>query len=289
MNAPSAEAATQPASSAVLVVLDGWEPGRVLDLRGDELLVGRLPEAEISIPSPTISRRHATIRVEPGEPPRHRIVDLGSANGVVVNGQAVGDALLADRDTVQLGEVVLKYVVNDPGEEELYRELHRRLHFDPLTGLLTLDAFLERLRTEVSRATEPFCLVMTDLDGLKGVNDRFGHPVGRSVVREMGSMVRSVLRPGDRAGLAGGDEAVLLLPRTGAAAALEVCERLRTAVEGRELRAGETTFRLTITQGLAEWPVDGDSAEALVEAADRALADAKAAGRNCTRRAGPST
>ncbi len=288
LSGSSAQSAPEHEPCAVMVVLEGWEPGRVIEIGRDDLLVGRSVSANLSIPSPTISRRHARLVCEPGDPPSHRITDLGSANGVWVNGRAVRDARLADRDTVQLGEVVLKYVLNDPGERELYRELHRRLHFDPLTGLLMLDAFMDRLRVEISRGAGPFSLVMTDLDGLKSVNDRWGHPVGRSVVREMGSMIRSVLRPGDRAGLAGGDEAILLLPATRAEDALEICERLRRTVEARSLEAGEETFSLTITQGVAEWPADGESAEDLVAAADSALAAAKEAGRNRTHRAGPS-
>ncbi len=277
---PIAEAEPSGSCCAALVVLSGWEVGRVLDLDRQELVIGRSPRATLQVPSPAISRQHARLVREDGDQIRFRILDLDSANGVFVNGRAVHQAVIGDRDTVQLGDVVLKLVVNDPVEREFYRELHRRLHFDPLTGLLTLDSFTERLYLEIARAPSVFSLAMTDMDGLKAVNDTFGHLAGRMVVREMGSMIRSVLRPSDRAGLYGGDEAILLFAGTSIDAAVEVCERLRTTVERRSFEAEGGRFRLTISQGLAEWPTHGATAEKLIAGADQALYAAKAAGRN---------
>jgi len=273
---------------AALVVLSGWEVGRVLDIDRHEVVIGRSPRATLQVPSPAISRQHARLVCQEGEEPRFRIVDLDSANGVFVNGKAVRQAEIGDRDTVQLGDVVFKLVVNDPVEREFYRELHRRLHFDALTGLLTMDSFVDRLRLEIGRAPEVFCLAMTDMDGLKAVNDTFGHLAGRMVVREMGSMIRSVLRSSDRAGLYGGDEAVLLLAGTPIAEAEAVCERLRIAVERRSFETDGGRFRLTISQGLAEWPTHGATAEELIASADRALYAAKEAGRNCVARCKPA-
>ena len=275
-------AAAEPSGSccAALVVLSGWEVGRVLDLDRQELVIGRSPRATFQVPSPAISRQHARLVREDGDQIRFLILDLDSANGVFVNGRAVHQAVIGDRDTVQLGDVVFKLVVNDPVEREFYRELHRRLHFDPLTGLLTLDSFTERLYLEIARAPAVFSLAMTDMDGLKAVNDTFGHLAGRMVVREMGSMIRSVLRPSDRAGLYGGDEAILLLAGTPIDTAVEVCERLRTTVERRSFEAEGGRFRLTISQGLAEWPTHGATADELIASADQALYAAKAAGRN---------
>ncbi len=269
-----------PGPCAALVVLSGWEVGRVLDLERQELVIGRSPRATLQVPSPAISRQHARLEREDGEQISFRILDLDSANGVFVNGRAVHQAVIGDRDTVQLGDVVFKLVVNDPVEREFYRELHRRLHFDPLTGLLTMDSFTERLHLEIGRGPSVFSLAMTDMDGLKAVNDTFGHLAGRMVIREMGSMIRSVLRPSDRAGLYGGDEAVLLLSGTPINAAGEVCERLRTTVERRSFDSEGGRFRLTISQGLAEWPTHGATAEELIASADRALYAAKEAGRN---------
>jgi diguanylate cyclase (GGDEF)-like protein len=117
------------------------------------------------------------------------------------------------------------------------------------------------------------------------VNDTHGHLAGRRLVQEMGVILREVLRPGDLAGLYGGDEALVVYRGTRLAEALEVAEHLRATVEARQVRQGDAVFSVTISQGLAEWPRHGREPEALVAAADRALYAAKAAGRNCVRSA----
>jgi diguanylate cyclase (GGDEF)-like protein len=275
------------ATQASLVVLAGWEIGREILLRSGELVIGRSPKADLEIPSPTVSRRHARVvhaRIDDCD--HYEVSDLGSSNGLFVNETAVEHAFLVDGDRIQIGDVVLKLVVRDELEAELFHELHRRIHYDQLTGLLTMDSFRGALRAILRKRPALLTLAMTDLDGLKQVNDTYGHLAGREVVREMGAVFREVLRRQDLAGLYGGDEAVVLLPETVLGEALEVAERMRVAVAARRFEAGEHSFSVTISQGLAEWPRHGRSEEELIAAADRALYRAKAAGRNCVRTAG---
>ncbi len=123
---------------------------------------------------------------------------------------------------------------------------------------------------------------MTDLDGLKRVNDTYGHLAGRMIVREMGAMMREAIRPGDLAGLYGGDEAIVLYPDTDVDTAATVAEGLRKMIAERVFELEDHAFQVTISQVLAEWPGCGATGDALIAAADRALYAAKAAGRNCT-------
>ncbi len=104
------------------------------------------------------------------------------------------------------------------------------------------------------------------------------------VVREMGVLMRQVLRRDDLAALYGGDEAVLLFESASLETAVEVAETLRKSIEAQEFEHEGNSFRVTISQGLAEWPRHGATAEALIASADRALYAAKEAGRNriCT-------
>jgi diguanylate cyclase (GGDEF)-like protein len=168
-----------------------------------------------------------------------------------------------------------------------HEEVHRRIHYDELTGLLTMNTFLERLHGEILRLSGQhgavFALAMTDLDGLKKVNDTHGHLCGRRVVQEMGAVIRSTLRERDRAGLYGGDEAVLLFAETSIDQASNVAEKLRVAIEALELAGPTGTYSVTISQGLAEWPTHGTTPDQLIAAADGALYAAKGAGRNCIR------
>ncbi len=273
---------------ASLVVIAGWEMGREIRLGESETVLGRAPDLTTPINAPSVSRQHAKI-VCSGEDDRrtYEIVDLGSINRIKVNNQSVDSATLADGDKIQLGNVVLRFSLHDVVDSAFHEEVHRRIHYDELTGLLTMNTFLEKLGGEILRLSGQngavFTLAMTDLDGLKKVNDTHGHLCGRRAVQEMGAVIRSTLREGDRAGLYGGDEAVLVFAETPIGKASKVAEELRVAIETLELAGPTGTYRVTISQGLAEWPTHGMTPEQLIAAADGALYAAKGAGRNCVR------
>lgn len=268
---------------ASLVVISGWEIGREVEIHGLAQVFGRSTLANTYIASPSVSRQHARIDLvtEDGAD-AFVITDLGSSNGTFVNSQRVKRHPITDGDKVRMGDVVFKFIVQDEVEAQFHKEVHQLIHFDQLTGLLKMEAFRRRLDTMLAR-TEPcpvFTLSMTDLDGLKRVNDTHGHLAGRSVVRGMGEMMRGAVRDGDCIGLYGGDEAIVLYKDAALDAARDVAEGIRKVVEARVFTHEGKQFGVTISQGLAEWPRHGTTAEALIAAADRALYAAKQQGRN---------
>jgi diguanylate cyclase (GGDEF)-like protein len=273
---------------ASFIVIAGGEIGMEIEVHGHGQVFGRSPLAHAVFPSPSVSRQHLRIdRVEEAGRAGFKLTDLGSSNGTLVNGTRVKEALLCNGDKVAMGEVVFKFVLEDAIEHAFHRQVHQLIHYDQLTGLLTMDSFRMRL-DEHMRATSGdvrFVLAMTDLDGLKKVNDTHGHLAGRMVVREMGVMMRQTLRPEDIAGLYGGDEAVVLYPRATLDAAAAVAENLRATIEARVFEQDGNRFQVTISQGLAEWPRHGRTVQQIIAAADRALYAAKAAGRNRVMRA----
>ena len=282
--ADMADAAT--IHKASLVVVSGWEIGKQIELTTQEHVIGRSLLAGTRINSPSVSREHAKIvRVHEGGDEYSVITDLNSSNGTHVNGDAVTSARLQNGDKIQLGDVVFKFVLEDAVDVRFYKDIHQLIHYDQLTGLLKMDAFKRELDTEIHKARTggPFTLAMTDLDGLKRVNDTYGHLAGRMVVREMGAMIRQALRPQDRAGLYGGDESIMFYPGAPLDDASQVAERIRQTIEGRVFELQGNTFRVTISQGLSEWPKHGKTMEQLIAAADKALYEAKADGRNCIR------
>ncbi len=280
--------AAELAQKASLIMISGSEIGREIELSGTDIIVGRSPLVHTTIGDPSISRSHAKIsHFKEAEGEFFEITDLGSRNGTSINGIRVTTARLRNGDKVQLGDVVLKFVVQDALDAQFYKEIHRRIHYDQLTGLLTMEAFRRVLDGEIDRKDDNvFTLAMTDLDGLKRVNDTHGHLAGRMIVREMGATLRRLLREQDHPALYGGDETIILYPGTTLEQASEVAETIRTAFESRVFEFRGQTFGVTISQGLAEWPRDGKTAEEIIAAADSALYAAKAAGRNCTRVAG---
>jgi diguanylate cyclase (GGDEF)-like protein len=155
---------------------------------------------------------------------------------------------------------------------------------DPLTGLYNrrhLEQALERELRRAAREKMSLAIVMADIDFFKRINDTSGHAAGDEVLRELGRFFTSHLRPYDVACRFGGEEFTLILPGSALESAVRHAERLREAVrnvvpsfEGKSLGSFSLSF------GVAAFPEDGESAEALIAAADAALYRAKAEGRN---------
>ena len=140
---------------------------------------------------------------------------------------------------------------------------------DPLTGLANYRRLIAVIESELDRSRRtqrPFSIVLLDMDGLKTINDRYGHLVGsRSLVR-LGKILRNHSRAIDTPARYGGDEFALVLPEAPKEIASRVAARIRErlAMEVEEPR-------LSVSAGIAAYPEDGDSAEKLLGAADRAL------------------
>jgi diguanylate cyclase (GGDEF)-like protein len=156
----------------------------------------------------------------------------------------------------------------------------RSAHTDTLTGLLNRRGLEERLDRELDSAQDdrrPVSLVVLDCDDFKDVNDRAGHELGDALLREIGLVLQRVCPDTGSAARLGGDEFVVMLPGTDADAAVEVADQLR-----RELDDGldDAGFPLRLSAGLSTYPYDGGGASQLLRAADQALYQAKANGKN---------
>ena len=168
---------------------------------------------------------------------------------------------------------------------QLYQQMEALAMQDELTGLLNRRALLSRLRGEWDRSQRyqhPLSLVSVDLDGLKQINDHYGHSLGDQALRALGRCMRDAIRSMDVAGRLSGDEFLILLPETDQANALEVARRLLAAAGA--LRATTDTGEsvpLTMSLGVATWPSTpaGEVSE-LLRTSDEALYRAKTTGSN---------
>ena len=164
-------------------------------------------------------------------------------------------------------------------------ELRRLATRDPLTGLLNRREFDRILAEEAERASRfghPLALIMVDVDHFKSLNDTHGHPAGDAVLRDLAALFLREVRSVDRVTRVGGEEFGLILVQSDAAAAAQVAARLGVAVRETPVRISDAVaLQVTISAGSASMPQDADSAASLVSAADRALYEAKAAGRDC--------
>lgn len=150
---------------------------------------------------------------------------------------------------------------------------------DGLTGLPNQRAFQTRLREEISRATRhnsSVSLVMIDVDHFKSYNDNFGHPAGDEVLKLVSFALRAAVRDVDFLARYGGEEFVCILPESSEDEAMEICERMRKAIED----LAPKHRKVTASFGVAEWDSQVVSVQELLERADFSLYAAKKRGRN---------
>ncbi|MGA2581929.1 MAG: diguanylate cyclase [Tepidisphaeraceae bacterium] len=173
----------------------------------------------------------------------------------------------------------------------LIDQLAQRAKIDGLTGLWNRAFFEERLEAELSlarRTGRPVACMILDIDFFKQINDGYGHTAGDVALRALAQSLRANSRIEDVVCRFGGEEFIVLCPNTDSSAAMIAAERLRRIVAAMTPRCGGATIRMTCSIGVADIATSGESN--LVNAADKALYEAKSGGRNqvcCARPAVP--
>jgi diguanylate cyclase (GGDEF)-like protein len=194
---------------------------------------------------------------------------------------AAGD-LEVDLPVAKGGEVAyLTEVFNDMVARlrSSRQELERLSVTDPLTGLNNRRRMMEVLDNEVRRSRRldhTFAVLMADVDHFKQYNDQHGHPAGDQVLKHVASVLNEATRDVDFVARYGGEEFFVLMPEIDAEVAAEVAERIRGCLAADPMLADEVTMSF----GVAEFPANGDTAEALISAADSVLYQAKKEGRD---------
>jgi diguanylate cyclase (GGDEF)-like protein len=175
--------------------------------------------------------------------------------------------------------------------QQLHGMVSQQAVTDELTGLSNQRRFNELLGKEVGRAKRfghNLSLLMLDLDDFKTINDTHGHLQGDDVLRAVGKAVAEQSREVDEPARYGGEEFVVALPETDIDGAVEFAERVRLSIEALDvrLRGGSGSTPVSASIGVAGMNATIEDPEALVAAADEALYEAKAGGKNRTQVAG---
>lgn len=170
---------------------------------------------------------------------------------------------------------------------QLYEQTRLLSNTDELTKISNRRHFQTVLRREFSHAkryNSIFSVIMIDIDHFKHYNDTYGHFNGDIALKQVAKILLNNTRGIDLVARFGGEEFIVLLSNTNKESAMIVAEKLRYAMSNEELiLQDETVVSITISLGVAEYPHDSSTLEALLEKADHALYAAKSSGRNCVR------
>ena len=169
--------------------------------------------------------------------------------------------------------------------KQALRNLEQKSITDVLTGLYNRRYLQEVLSRELSlakRRVSTLAFIMIDIDHFKRINDTLGHEAGDLVLREIGALLKSSIRGTDLAFRYGGEEFAVVLPDASIDGARKKAEDIREAIKRRDLAYRDKSMgRVTASFGVAIFPNHGKDADELMRAADRALYEAKGAGRDC--------
>lgn len=168
-------------------------------------------------------------------------------------------------------------------EIKVFEDKLKSIKYDSLTGLFSRASFDETLAQEAARAERydtDLSLIFYDLDNFKHINDTYGHYAGDIALKKVSEIILKEIRSVDFAARYGGEEIVVLLPKTGKVNALMLGDRIRKKIEETPIKYNNQTFNLTISGGLASFPIDAINLVELIQFADKALYRAKNSGKN---------
>ena len=235
-----------------LLVLSGPQLGEIFPLDPErEIVLGRDPACEISLRDTGVSRRHAGVVASPAGA---RLRDLGSTNGIFVEGIRVADCELQDGQRVQMGmHTALKYCLCDDLEIGYQRRLAEGALLDPETGLFNRRHFDDRLSAELvtsSRYTRPMSLLLVDVDGFRRVNEAHGRSAGDEALGLVSRLVRSAVRREDILARISGEQFGVVARETPLSAGRALGERIRKAVERGHISVRGQDLSLTVSVGV---------------------------------------
>ncbi|MBI5563905.1 MAG: diguanylate cyclase [Chloroflexi bacterium] len=216
------------------------------------------------------------------------------ASGVFEPGNLAGDLLQFGLGYVVAGLWTINPVLILPAVAPLalmhraiqVPKLAKEAHTDAKTGLLSMRRFNELVAAEIERAkrfARPLGVVMADLDLLRNINNTYGHLAGDAVLTRIGQIIRDNVREYDLAARFGGEEFSIVLLEAGVEEARTFANRVRRAIESAEfvIPTSSEPIHVTMSLGVACFPVDADTQNDLIQLADVAVYQAKLQGRNC--------
>jgi diguanylate cyclase (GGDEF)-like protein len=247
------------------------------------IIIGRDERVDFSLNDGSISRAHCSVERDPSQD-GYVVVDLDSTNGTRLNGKTVHDRVpLETGDKIFLGSSVLRFSYSDSVDVQYHSKVEELVQTDGLTGLDTkrqYDAVFGVLATRGRVDNSKVTVIVTDLDGLKAINDEHGHEMGSFAITETADCIREVLGEYGHLARFGGDEFVCCFPGLEHSRAMELAEQLRAAVDAHKFIRNGVEVHPTLSVGVSTFPDHVSDPDQLFKVADDALYRAKRAGKN---------
>lgn len=277
-----------------LLVLSGPQLGESFALDPTrEIVLGRDPSCDIRLRDTGVSRRHAS--VQPTAAGVH-LRDLGSTNGVFVEGARVADCVVHDGERLQMGmHTTLKYCLCDELEIGSQRRLAEGVLLDAETGLFNRRYFDDRLAAELStsqRAIRPVALLLVGLEGLTAVAESRGRPAAEEALGVAAGLVRGAVRREDVVSRIAPEEFGVVARETPLSSGRALAERIRSAVERGPVVVQGASMSLSVSVGvvgvdsIGTFAIGRTDVEVLA-LAERALRRARLGGGNRVETEGP--
>ncbi|MBD3233905.1 MAG: diguanylate cyclase [candidate division Zixibacteria bacterium] len=214
----------------------------------------------------------------------YRLTFRGTTFGYLLTGDKVNGNQYLSSD-LKLMTILVNMLTSALENTTNYNIIEELSFTDSLTGLYNYRYFYKRLNEEIFRAKRYFrslALVIFDIDNFKLFNDTYGHQAGDAVLRQLGAFVQKLVRSIDVVCRYGGEEFCVIMQETGANDAIVFVERLREKVESFKFSFdfAEEAPGITVSIGVAIYPLDAQNADKLIYSADMALLQAKSDGKN---------
>ena len=212
----------------------------------------------------------------------HFLVKTGGGNFSYLVARNISDFKIHDILSDYLSNV-LKTSLSILSESKRVDQIRLLSLTDEVTGLFNLRKLVEDLEHYISRypiEKQVFSLLFVDIDYFKNVNDQFGHVVGSQILVDMAAILKAQLRSSDLVYRYGGDEFIILLPKSNLEESKRIAVRISEAVKAAEFSIDhDKKYRLSLSIGIAEFPSDADSAKSIIEFADKMMYMSKKSGR----------